>query len=40
METVDNKTLDDAVGTYDLEIEDDITFRSFEGGEETPKKVT
>ncbi len=40
MDSIENKTLDEAARTFDLEIEDDITLRSYEGGEQTPKKVT
>ena len=40
MDSLENKTLDEVAKTYDIEIDDDITFRSFEGGEKTPKKTT
>jgi hypothetical protein len=33
MDSIENKTLDEAARTFDLEIEDDITLRSYEGGE-------
>ncbi len=39
METIENKTVDEVAQSYDMEIQDDITFKSFEGGESTPKKL-